>query len=196
MNPTCNCGATLGAKNKSGCCRSCVAKRNNADPEIQRRRREAVRAHHSDPVVKAGYRERMRIRNENRSDAEIARLVEHGKRQYREVLSRPDVQARTQSAEAKAKRGRSVSATRYRDVPPEHHDTVRRLVRSNLATAAEARAIVRDQVAATERRRLAAMTPFERQMDRLANGAQLVEKPVLRRAEPDFTLGGVATGAL
>ena len=37
---------------------------------------------------------------------------------------------------------------------------------------------------------------FEEQLARVAAGAKLVSKPDLRRAAPDMTLGGIATGAL
>ena len=62
--------------------------------------------------------------------------------------------------------------------------------------AAEARARVEAEIAAAARARLAAMTPFERQLERVRNGAKLVEKLVFRSADPAYTLGGVATGML
>lgn len=56
----------------------------------------------------------------------------------------------------------------------------------------------RQQVGAPEARRIieADLTPFERQMARIAAGAQLVAAPDLRTGGPEFTLGGIATGML
>lgn len=62
--------------------------------------------------------------------------------------------------------------------------------------AAEGERVMREDLEAAERRRIAAMTPFERQMERVRNGAKLVEKFVPRRADHDFTLGGVAPVAI
>jgi hypothetical protein len=44
---------------------------------------------------------------------------------------------------------------------------------------------------AAERARRSAMSPFERQEERLRNGASVVTKFTPRRADPSYTLGGV-----
>jgi len=62
--------------------------------------------------------------------------------------------------------------------------------------APEARRMMEADIALRESARLAAMTPFERQMERVKNGARVVDKPVFRKADHDFTLGGVATGLI
>jgi hypothetical protein len=49
---------------------------------------------------------------------------------------------------------------------------------------------------AAEAARVASISPFERQMERVRNGARLIEKPVFRRADPSYTLGGVSAGML
>lgn len=59
----------------------------------------------------------------------------------------------------------------------------------------EAKRIVQDDIAAQERRRRAALTPFQRQEEALRRGATLVRKQTLRR-EHDFTLGGIASASL
>lgn len=61
--------------------------------------------------------------------------------------------------------------------------------------AAEAKRRVLIEIDAAERKRLDAMTPFERQLERVRRGARLIEKPRLSRA-PDVTLGGVSAGLL
>ena len=58
--------------------------------------------------------------------------------------------------------------------------------------AAEARRIIEDDLAAIERKRLASMTLLERQLERVRKGATVSVKPVMRRADPSYTLGGVA----
>lgn len=72
---------------------------------------------------------------------------------------------------------------------------------------AEAEAILRGELGAEQvtraaeeerRRKAEAARPrsFEEQLARVAAGARLVARTPLRRADPNFTLGGVATGAL
>ena len=55
---------------------------------------------------------------------------------------------------------------------------------------------LRQKHGAAEARRLteAAMSPFERQLARVAAGAKLITVQPLRRAEPTMTLGGVSSG--
>lgn len=62
--------------------------------------------------------------------------------------------------------------------------------------AAEAKRMVLEEMAATEARRLASLTPLQRQIERVQAGASLVAKPSFARADHTFTLGGVASGML
>lgn len=65
--------------------------------------------------------------------------------------------------------------------------------------AAEAKRLVLSEINAKrceEMARLEAMSPFERQMEALKNGARLIAKPTYQRPDYDFTLGGIATGAI
>ncbi len=57
---------------------------------------------------------------------------------------------------------------------------------------------VRNMYGAAEARRIieADLTPFERQMARIAAGAQLVDAPDTRRSGPSYTLGGISTGMI
>ena len=59
---------------------------------------------------------------------------------------------------------------------------------------AEAMRVILEDIATQKRRRLAAMTPFERQMDALARGATLTTKPVMRKADHAFSLTGSSMG--
>jgi len=90
-----------------------------------------------------------------------------------------------------------ISADKVRGwCPPEYVDEYFRLNRKKGLTAPEAKAVILKLAAAAERKRLAAMTPFERSMERIRMGAGITTKPDLRKADPAFTLGGIASGAL
>lgn len=60
--------------------------------------------------------------------------------------------------------------------------------------AAEAKRMVLEDLAAAETKRVAALTPLQRQIERIQAGAQLVNRPVFHRAEHEFSLVGNATG--
>ncbi|WP_375272071.1 hypothetical protein [Sphingomonas sp.] len=189
---TCStCSATLGDRNRSGLCRSCVAKRNNADPSTRAKQIAAVKAHHADPAVKAGYAQRCAERNRNLSDAEREQRRAHGRWLAENVLTRADVRAKTLAPEVRARAGAARSATVLRDIPEAYRDEYRALCRSGNMSAPEAKAAILAQVKSDERARLAAMSPLERQMERLNAGAALVEVKPRRSAEHAMTLGGV-----
>jgi hypothetical protein len=78
--------------------------------------------------------------------------------------------------------------------PADRYDDL--LVMSKKVGRAEAERMMREDLAAKKRAADEAMTPFERQMARVAAGAKLVEVRPLRKAAPDFTLGGVAPEAM
>lgn len=193
---TCVCGTSLGLKNKSGLCRSCIAKRHNADPEMQARRKAAIQERFKDPAVRAAYARRIGEHVANMSDEERAARREHGRWMYRNYLSQPDVVAKTSSKDARRRAGISRSDTVLAWCPPAYREQYRALKASGAVKAAEAKVMILDQIKADERARLAAMTPFERQMEAVARGARIVAKPDLRKAAHDFTLGGVSGGML
>lgn len=68
--------------------------------------------------------------------------------------------------------------------PQDRRDEYKRLVHS--MGAAEAKRIILADIEAKK----VELTPFERQMEALRNGARLIAKPVFRGKEYDFTLGG------
>ncbi len=139
-----------------------------------------------DPAVQA---EAMRKRC-----AENPGAVEHMRNMARKSLA-----ARTpESAEKQRRSHRATLDAKHEQrmawCPIDRRDEYLKLRRQN--PAAEAKRIIMDDLAASERRRLAAMTPFERQMEKVRNGARLVEKFTPRMADHAFTLGGVASGQL
>lgn len=128
-------------------CKPCSAKHMATDPEIQRRRREGIQRYHQKPGVKLEYRERMRkaLAASMADPEQLERRREHGRWLRANVLTRPDVVAKTVSPEVNAKRAASLSATRMRDIPAAMRDEYRRLVVTKKVPAAEVKAIILDQ---------------------------------------------------
>lgn len=226
MSRSClDCAKPISSKSVSGLCRSCVAVRLNADPEVAARRREGMRRHWADPTNLAAARARAAEMGRNLPEAERQRRRERGRMLSSTVLRQANA---AMTAETRAENGRKRSDTVLAWCPPEWRDKYRDL-KTRGRKAAEAKRIVLDLIAgrpapvlyakqkaklawcpparraeyaklrsalgAVEARRQveAMFTPFERQMARLAAGAQLVEKPVLRRADYAYTIGGVAS---
>lgn len=236
MTPVCSipdCDVVLSDRNRSGLCRSCVARRTNADPVAIARRAEAIRARFNQPGIREEYAERRRRQNETPSEIERAARSRQGKK----MAPRLAAVSRSMTAEQRAENGRKRTATTLAWCPPEWRDVYRSYARRGLK-AAEAKQItldliagkprvlyaqqkaklawcpkerrseydrlakvhgansakqmLLDDMAVQERRRLAAMTPFERMQERVAKGAQLVDKFVPRKADHAFTLGGVS----
>lgn len=192
----CACGAALGPKNKTGLCRSCRCRQMVASSDFKAKQKAGVAAYFADPAVRAVKAALMAERNRNRPAHEIERARDHGRRQVNAYLHTPEGRAKAASPEASRKKGQSVSNTRYADIPPHLRDEVRRLNRQQKIPAAEARRIVLEQAAAEERRRVAAMPPLERQLERVRKGARVVEKWTPPSVDPLRTLGGVSGGML
>ncbi|MBE7186045.1 MAG: hypothetical protein INR68_16735 [Methylobacterium mesophilicum] len=162
-----------------------------ADPEMRAHQAEAMRRFNRAPE-NAGKRREGALKGvaKRRSTPEgIARMVENGRR-----YGAPNISA-TRHAAVRAKAGAAISAAKLRDVPAGYVDLYRELRRSG-TPASEALPMVQQQARVDEERRVAAMTPFERQMEAVARGARVVAKPDLRKAAHDFTLGGVSGGML
>ena len=193
---TCSdCPAAISAKSK-GRCRPCSMKRINSDPVLTAKREAAIAVYGASPKGRATSAANMRRYNLNLSPAERAARSERGKRTAREVLTRPDVMARSHGPEARRKAGLARTETVLGWCPPHLRDEYRRLLHKKHIPAAEARKMIETQIASDERARLAAMTPLDRQMEKLANGARLVTNVMPSRVAPDFTLGGVSGGML
>jgi hypothetical protein len=76
--------------------------------------------------------------------------------------------------------GRKLSEHHLSWCPESHRAEYRRLVRSKLMRAADAKAKI-----------LAGLTSFERAMHAVSRGAGLITVQPIRRKDYDFTLGGV-----
>jgi hypothetical protein len=140
-----DCPKTLGPKNASGRCRSCLARANNASPATTEKRKAAIRARFNDPAVVEDHRARLAryMRDMPEADREARRA--NGRRLYREVLSQPDVAARalaTRSApETRKRQGLTHSDTMLPWCPREFRQLYRDLRAKGLSVA-EARDVV------------------------------------------------------
>lgn len=156
-------------------CRRCTAIRMTSDPTTNQKRIAAMRARYEEPAFRA---ERVALiaRNAAPSRADPGyrdKMREHGLRQFRDVLTRPDVVAKIQAPEARAKRGAAITATRLAWCPAELRDQYRDLVRCKGLTAAEARAAIEDIIDAPQRAARRAISDFDhRQRARAAREAR------------------------
>lgn len=132
-------------------CRRCSIMRVQSDPDMEARRRAGIATLFSDPSYVEEHRARLRktIAAKLTDPAFVERKREHGRRQYRDCLNRPDVRAKAHSPEARQKAGRATHETRMAWCPPELRADYRRLIRSKLIPAAEARKIIEAEIAGT-----------------------------------------------
>ena len=198
MRPlTCSdCGNGISRQSKTGRCRSCALVRVNADPEIRARQRAAAKAYAAQPSVKAACAARLAAHVANMSDAERERRRARGRHIAATILHAEAVRARSNSREAKRKAGVARTNTVLAWCPPEYRQRYRDLKASQLMRASEARAMIEDEIAADRRRAWAAMSPLDRDLERMRNGAALVPTFRPTRVEPGFTLGGIGSAAL
>lgn len=110
------------------------------DPEAQARRLERLRANFDDPDYRAAHAERLREVCQ-RPEVRAAR-VEHGKHIYATVLNRPDVRAKNQSPEVRARAGRANSNTKLAWCPPQKRADYLYLIKYKHVPAAEARKMI------------------------------------------------------
>jgi hypothetical protein len=208
MNGFCtDCTAPLGKLNKSGFCRSCGSKRRYADPVYKAQWQAKLTAKMEDPEFRAVRSQMMKDRY---ADPEARRKVSEAKKQsfrdnpemaqaHRERAGQNFSQwhkdtDRDWSTWAKDQAAQRL-ARQFAWCPDDRREEYRRLVKGGMR-AAEARGIIERDMAVQERRRLRELSPFERQMALLNSGSKLVEIHRKSKAEPAFTLGGVATGSL
>lgn len=176
------CSRKLGRANKSGYCRNCLIAKVNSSPELQARRKAAIRARSQDPAERRRMAELMR-RNSAKArqrPEHMEMLREHGRKQYREHLSTPETIAKINAVREET--AEKIREARLGWCPPEKRESYRFLVRSKCYPAAEARAIIEAEIAAEKKRQLAKLSPFERQQRALERGATLspsLERPSL-----------------
>jgi hypothetical protein len=180
-----DCPAELRKRNQSGRCRSCLTRFHLHKPETQQKAADGLRRHFESPAARkaAGERSRGQLVQWRADPENRARMRAIAKKNLLQVPKGDN-----------AARIRAIRAHHYPGIPEHRWDECAKLAKS--IPPAEAKRMIREDEALKERARLAAMTPFERQMEKVRNGARLIEKPDLRPAAHTFTLGGVATGML
>jgi hypothetical protein len=203
FGPTCSeCPSPIGKASKSGRCKSCAMKLMHSDPEYSERRNAATREANRRPEARAQRRATAIARYSdpaNRkamSDACKAALAANPERAAWRKQHGADVlrafHARGEFDWSAWHRERNAQAFAWL---PEDKVEEYRSLRIKVG-AEQAKAMILDGIARVERKRIAAMSPFERDMERLRNGAGLIAAPDFRTGSPDFTIGGVASGSL
>lgn len=146
------CGATIGTQGKTGMCRPCAIAANHADPAYRERLRAGQRRFLADDAAvqardaarnagAARYRECMTREQRQKVKA-------HGQWLYRTHASRPEVFARSQTPEARARAAAQCSETVLSWCPLDRRKEYKRLVLRRIA-AAEARRIIEADIPGT-----------------------------------------------
>ncbi len=100
---TCACGKTLGRRNKSGRCKSCCAKANNANPAVRAAQAKGRDVYFNKPGVREGYRDRINAHIANMSDEERERRREQGRWLYANHATRAEVAKLNRSPEVRSR---------------------------------------------------------------------------------------------
>lgn len=182
MTRTCtDCDKPICRTNRSGYCKPCCVMHNfHSGENAAKRKANATAAVQSAEHRQRQSRNAIRMHADRRDDAEWqARL----KRQGAALRFHPTYE---ESWRAGRKRGIEQG---YAWCPPEFREAYATLRKK--VGAAEAKALVMIDVERAERERVASLSPFQRQEERLRKGASVVAKFNPRRADPSYTLGGV-----
>lgn len=188
------CGATCRPfrGRKTRLCAACNRSANGRNPNKNRLNREAMKRHMSDPAYREralrraheGYRKRMAADPDMR-----ARISAQAKAM---AATRAGIAAQPSGSEPRRRAVESRRRTLLGWCPEAYLPEYQRLVYSKRLRAAEARAIIEAQIKADEAR----LTPHERQLQKIAHGAQLTRKFVAPSPASAFTLGGVGSGMI
>lgn len=166
------CPTTIRDDNISGRCKPCATAFNNRLPETIEKRRTGWRKrlenpqHYADLCLTA----KINSRRAMQDPVKRAKAQERARKIYTEYLATPEMRARLNSPELRARRGRKVSEHRMSWCPPEYRALYYEIRRKIAGPASEARAAVFTQIA----KDTADLSPFERQMRALERGAKLV----------------------
>ena len=178
-----DCGAPITRQAKTGRCRSCCTLRMRADPEKEARRMAGQKA----TMAKPEYREKMRrsrkrVEAERRDDPAWQAYKRAGGLKLRAAFeASPEAMERLLATRSAV--GAKLAENALGWCPVELRAEYTRLRKKH--GKVEARRLI-----------VAGMTPFERQLMRVREGARLVTVQPIRSADPSYTLGGVATGML
>jgi hypothetical protein len=193
---TCSaCPSPIGPKNRSGLCRSCVARRMTQDPEINARRAVSHLAACRSPEWRQRSSKRLKAFFEGNETARQERR-ERGIRDYHKTIGSEKARSANQVPEVVARRSNAARETRLGWCPVEYRQDYLDLLRKKHIKAIDAKRMILAEIAAKkvpEAPALPMLTSFERAMELVRNGADIIEvRPFNRRADPTYTLGGVS----
>lgn len=176
--PHCRDVSACKAKTPGKHCPPCTLASKWSDPDFREKRRAAfVNRLASDPE--------MRARHCARSAERLAKWrAETGGPRHEKQLANLEL---ANAPEAIARRTAAIRARAYPGIPVERHAEVRALARK--VPAAEAKRIVLAEVEAIERRRIDALSPLERQLER-ARVAGISERVAMPARVHGFSLTG------
>lgn len=203
FGPTCSeCPNPIGKASKSGRCKPCAMRLMHSDPVFTAKRNAATREANQRPEARA-----------QRRATAIARYSDPANRKAMSDACKAALAADPERAAWRKKHGADVlrafhargefdwsawhrerKAQAFAWLPEDKVESYRSL-RTKVG-AERAKAMILDEIARAERKRIAAMSPFERDMERLRNGAGLVAAPDFRTAGPAYTLGGISSASL
>lgn len=166
------CPKPISRGNKRGYCIKCLANL----PEEREKRRRYAGDRWNNPMFRARMSVKLSAGAKRRAADPVkgAKMREIGKERAKHLLS-PEVFAKSQRPEARAAAGAKTREFWLGWCPQEYRARYKYLTANMKIRAAEARRMVEDEIKADQRRKLAAMSPFERQMHALQNGATLYE---------------------
>lgn len=178
----CLCGEPITRKAER--CNPCQLARLNTDPGIAARRIAGMHVYYADPVIRAKAAAKM-ARNAAKGMENPANVAKQqaNLQKARARLNDPDVLAKI--AAKRKDNGRKRSETVMAWCPPEYRDQYRHLTIAKKIKAAEARQMI---LAIAARN----MTPFEKMMEKVRNGAGIRTEPPMPTRVETRTLGGVA----
>jgi hypothetical protein len=181
LGRTCgDCPTNIPDANKSGYCRLCATARLNKDPAFQQKRLAGLRA--SDKLKPGSPTRRSAAIKASATRMSNPEYVTWLREQVRTVVAPASL-----TPEAQAKRDRKAAGKKISDhwmswCPGEYREAYFSLIRGKGLRRAEAKPIIEAQIKADKERARNSLSPFERQMKALENGAKLVandQKPSL-----------------
>lgn len=186
---TCSdCAKPLSAQNTTGRCRVHALQHALKDPAVEARRVANSTATKRTPKMRAFFAEVARRTGARPEIRELRRI--RGREICARTIHSEKGRAASFSPESIAKRSATLRARARAWCPEGYYEEYQRLVRGHGYSAAEARALVLETAAADKARAEAQLTPFERQMQAVRNGAGIVERQTIPTKAYDFTLAG------
>lgn len=181
LGRACGCGTPVSDESKTGNCLRCNLRKMNTDPVLKEQRAEAFRRKlRDDPAEMERRRMQIKINRRNGMKSPVAQA--NRRRAAMQNLEK------AYAPEARAKQLASIPAAVRKGwdkklswCPKERRAEYHALIRRGHKTSGEAKQIILDRISAEA----AALSPFERQMRALENGAKIVandRKPMFGEA--------------